>query len=306
MKLVRTLILFIALSLALPAARAESLFSLLATPAPAPAATPAPALHRETPIYEGGLFAQLATPAPAFPLLPSPEETAAPSSAPTAAPAADGASALFNGLGYGDLTGKQARAVENKSEGTMEYLYDGVAAEDYQRYEAFLRGKDCIFQAMQTNPATAVCNVVYQSATDFGFMMIYETDKQILTLVYFPDTMDSEETAGQSTAEAETHTEEKTANVCPWCNQGRCAACHGRGAVKCTACAGLGVCGICHGKRTHYSPGYGGVGTGSYYDCTACGGSGRCYACGGAGRVQCGACDGGVCSACQGDYRNYR
>ena len=79
MKFNRLVALFIVISLAFSAAGAESLFSMLNTPAPEPTAAPAPAAACEPGNCTGGLFAHFvkATPAPTPAATPTPAPIAA-------------------------------------------------------------------------------------------------------------------------------------------------------------------------------------------------------------------------------------
>ena len=297
MKLNRIFILFIIISLAIPSASAESLFSLLATSTPVPAVTPGPAVTREPVVYTGGLFDQLATAAPIATPTSAPTPTATSAPAPTAAPKD---SALFLGLSYGDYAAKEAdRVLENKNEGTLEFIYELVSANDFQGYGVFLESKECQAEKMNTDSETDVSYIVYNIDMEFGFLLVYQSDKQTLTLVYFPD----DEAAADQSTPTPTATP-KTGNVCPSCNKGRCTICNGKGYEECNLCLGLGICGVCFGSPRTYVPGYG-IG-GTYVTCKGCNGSGRCTYCSGSGRRTCQWCDHGVCRKCHGDYMNYR
>ena len=290
MKFSSVLILFLVFLLAVPCVCAESLFSLLATATPVPVTTPAPAVTHEPITYEGSLFSQLATgaPTPAPTPVPAPEQT----------PAQSALNSFF-GLSYGDMAGKEAdRAVENEREGTIEFIYEQVSPDEFQQYGVFLDNKGCQAQKMDTDSDAAASYAVYSEEKDFGFLLIYESDKQLLTLVLFPE-IEAETSAPAPAATI------APASVCPDCNQGKCTVCNGRGYRDCELCLGLGICGVCFGRPQTYIPGYGGVGTGSYVTCKGCNGSGRCTYCGGTGKTMCQWCDHGICLTCHGDYMNY-
>lgn len=302
MKLNRLFILFIVISLIIPSAGAESLFSLLATSTPIPAVTPGPAVTREPVVYTGGLFDQLATAIPTTAPTLTPAPTAAPTPAPTAAP---NDSVLFLGLGYGDYAGKEADStVENQKEGTLEFIYEQVSANDFQGYGVFLESKGCQTEKMNADSETVVSYVIYNSEMDFGFLLIYQSDRQTLSLAYFP--MDEDDIDQPPPVSTDIPKAVDEARVCPDCNQGRCTICDGRGYNDCKLCLGLGICGVCFGRPRTYIPGYGGVGTGTYVTCKGCNGSGRCAYCGSTGKQTCQWCDNGICRTCHGDYMNYR
>ena len=294
MKLNRIFILFIIFSMILTSAVAESLFSLLATSTPVPAATPAPTATREPVVYTGGLFAQFTTAVPAAATALAPAPTAAPAPAPTEAP---NGSTLFFGLGYGDYAKRpEDKVLENKNEGTLEFIYEQVSDNDFQGYGVFLESRGCQAAEMSADSETVVSYAVYSPEMDFGFLLIYQSDKQTLTLAYFPvDGDDIDQPTPVSTDIPKTVEE-----VCPDCSRGRCTVCGGRGYSDCKLCLGLGICGVCLGRPQTY------VGWGNYVTCKGCSGSGRCTYCGGTGRQTCQWCDNGICRTCHGDYMNYR
>lgn len=290
MKLNRIFILFIIISLAIPSAGAESLFSLLDTSTPVLAVTPGPAVTREPVVYTGGLFDQLATAAPIAAPTSAPTPTATSAPAPTAAPKD---SALFLGLSYGDYAEKEAdRTVENQKEGTLEFVYEQVSANDFQGYGVFLESKGCQAEKMNADSETVVSYVIYNPEMDFGFLLIYQSDKQTLTLAYFQ--IDGDDTAQPTPVPTD------IPKVCPDCNQGKCTFCGGRGYNDCKLCHGLRICTVCFGRPQTY------VGWGEYVTCKGCNGSGRCSYCEGTGRQTCQWCDNGICRTCHGDYMNYR
>ena len=313
MKFSRMMILFLVFSLAVSGACADSLFSLL--PASAPEETPAAA--HEPAAYEGSLFDQLAGPAedPVSTPAPLPAETPALISTQEPVPSTAGtdASARFCGLSFTDLAGRSAdRVTDNQREGTVEFIYEQVSQNDFDSYEQFLHGKGCGSRKLQANPETASACLIHCWEPEYDFMVIYEADRCLLTLVCTPETEEAgtvPEHASGETGEAGRHagtpepgsrTGENAADACPFCHNGRCSTCRGRGVIKCSACAGLGRCKSCHGNRHSYTAGYNGVGSGRYDDCAACGGTGKCGQCEGMGRITCPACDNGVCSACGG------
>ncbi len=290
MKFSKVMILFLVFLLAVPCACAESLFSLLATAAPAPVMTPAPVATHEPMAYAGGMFSLLSTGAP------TPEPTPVPAPEPTPEPSA---SNLFFGLSYSDMAGKKAdRTVENEKEGTTEFIYEQVSPDEFRQYGVFLGNKGCQAEKMNTDSDAAASYAVYCEERNFGFLLIYESDKQLLTLVLFPETEPETPTPMPGVTVA-------PAKVCPDCNRGKCTVCDGQGYSDCELCMGLGVCGVCFGRPQTYIPGYGGVGTGSYVICKGCNGSGRCTYCDGTGKKMCQWCDHGICRTCHGDYTNY-
>ena len=287
-------ILLIAASLTVSAAGADSLFDLLATPTPSPAETPGTAPTLVPSASTGNLFDLLATASPSTAASASPAPSATPAAVPTAAPSPTAAPAqtalpremdLFGGFGYSSMSGRAAdREVINEEAGTKEFIYEQVSGEDFQAYGVFLQQAGCEAQQLSTDQDTALACLVSHRETQLAFLLVYQSDVQTLTLVWAPDE------AQHSVA------------VCSECNRGLCKECHGSGFFKCGDCGGLGRCPDCHGRRGISSPGYGGVGTGSFEPCSGCNGTGRCTECEGKGRVECTECDHGVCRTCHGHY----
>ena len=268
----RILFLFlVSLTLVASFAKAGSLFDLAVTPAPEPIVTPASA---PTP-----------TPAPEI----TPEPTAAPGEE-TSGPAERGDdSDLTQGLAYTDLTGKEPdRIHENTEDNTREYLYEQVTGDDFSWYADRLASKGCQMEKLNADPATAIAWGVVKDEGAFGFMLVYEQDKQLLTLVF------SHALAGGGKTEG---------RVCPDCDHGKCTECKGKGSFKCELCGGSGICGVCCGDPYDYITDYGsGIG-GTYVTCAGCHGTMECEYCGGTGRQDCMFCEGGVCETCHGHYR---
>ena len=293
--------LLTAVFLTVSPAGAESLFSLLATSTPAPDATPVPALSPEPVPVPGGLFDLLATATPgltAAPMVPAdPEQAALPEEF-----------ALFGGFGYGSMAAKYAdRVVENPEEGTLEWIYEQVSAEDFLAYEAFLREKGCAAETLSAGTRTTVSCLVTHGQALVAFLLVYQPDVETLTLVPVPyPGPDAESPASGSPEPGAGNgtgpTLQPEANVCTQCSRGLCKECRGSGFFQCSDCGGFGRCPECRGKREFRSVGYGGVGTAVYTPCGECGGTGRCNACEGKGRVDCPECDHGICKYCGGDY----
>ena len=281
---VKVIRILLALLLCVSCAGAESLFSLIATPSPVPAPTPLPAAPAVTAASEGGMFSLLATATPAPGTSP----------APTAAPAEEDMpeeTALFSGLGFCDLTGRKAdRIIRNEQEGTAECVYEQVDEEEFQRYEAFLRNKECGIEQTGTDDGSAVSRTVSPGGEGSPFRLVYQRDEKRLTLISGP--VDEDEAAPVRHA----------AQVCPYCSRGACSECRGRGVVTCRECRGRGSCMVCNGERGTWTIGWEGVGSSTFVPCAGCNGSGKCAACGGIGRVDCAECENGACKYCQGHY----
>ena len=317
MKTVRFIILILVICLAFASVNAESLFSLLQTSAPVPQPIPIPT-PSQTPKYkannerEGSLFDQLITPSC------TPQSTEAP--ATLSVPDSASASALnvdpeecFKGYGYGQITGQKASTTYYKNDGIVEVVFRDVAQESFDEYDKYLEDSGFYAYPMETESQNTVAYGATNETERLAFMVVYQPDISLLTLVYFPyiddDAQDDsiEENTQDISTEVNTQDAQKTApkySVCPNCNKGHCRTCNGRGIVKCGTCAGLGSCRICHGKRGTTTPGYGGVGTSEFVECSYCNGTGRCEDCNGAGRVECGDCDRGICLTCGGNYKN--
>ena len=281
------LILFLAASVILPSAGADSLFTLAATPTPkaAPTSAPAPSGNAQD------LFGLLATAAPAAGTI--------------------SASERFRGLSYTDLTGKTAdRVYENKEDGTWGYVYEQVPNADYRQYGAYLSDRGCTTESVKTDTENAVALMVRSREKTFCFRAVYQGTAQRLTLI-FSDREEPETTpqpAAIVTAPAASASPEVSPTVqweetiCSHCDYGFCINCGGIGYFLCDSCGGMGVCPSCNGKGQIRIPGFNGVGTATYVTCSGCGGSGKCSRCGGTRKQDCPACDGGKCPYCHGDY----
>lgn len=288
------------LLLSAPTAGADSLFSLTATATPQITEKPVPTQTPAQTERGEGLFVLLATAAPSGDAASGPGPTALPTSKPFDTLDTSG---VFRGLGYGDYSGKEAACVSGNAEnGTKEFVYEQVTKANYKGYGIYLNLRGCRAEQTEADAENAVACTVYSQENAFSFQVVYQPDRQLLTLIIDPAEA-VEGTDGPAAADpAETPSATRRANVCPHCNKGYCKKCHGSGFFKCSACGGLGACPTCHGKRQYRIPGYGGVGTATYVTCSHCGGNGKCTECGGRGRIDCSECDNGVCLYCHGVY----
>jgi len=314
MKRIWIITLFLVLSMLLACTRAEGLFSLLQTPTPEPMETPAPVVtlppagaRVDSGESASGLFDQLETASPEA-AAPDPTATPEPAAADSDESTTGADVSCFQGLSYTDMNATEpTRIVNIEGEDTTDYIYEQVSEDDLRRYRTYLEEKGCDFMALQTDSENAIALAVYSTALDFGFMLIYESDKALLELKYIPYELEAEPAAeaAPDTGVSALSAEAATPSVCPHCNKGHCITCYGRGVVKCDNCGGLGRCPDCRGKREFHGIGWGGVGTATYTTCDTCGGSGRCNYCDGYGRVECGDCNRGICLYCGGNYLSY-
>jgi len=208
MKRIWIITLFLVLSMLLACTRAEGLFSLLQTPTPEPMETPAPVVtlppagaRVDSGESASGLFDQLETASPEAAAL-DPTATPEPAAADSDESTTGADVSCFQGLSYTDMNATEpTRIVNIEGEDTTDYIYEQVSEDDLRRYRTYLEDKGCDFMALQTDSENAITLAVYSTALDFGFMLIYESDKALLELKFIPYEPEAEpetETAADS------------------------------------------------------------------------------------------------------------